>query len=132
MPADFNVKTNNLGDELKNVKDKIKICSFTNEVEMAKYAASILTNNSDQYQAIILPDDSLLPVVLTSLPDDIKYVNITMNYSIKNTNAYTLIMQIFDLYNDIRKNNNKILISKQKWVELLYHPFIYEIIMSKI
>jgi CRISPR/Cas system-associated exonuclease Cas4 (RecB family) len=126
MPADFNVKTNNLGDDLKNVKDKIKICSFTNEVEMAKYAASKLTNNSDQYQAIILPDDSLLPVVLTSLPDDIKSVNITMNYSINNTNAYTLIMQIFDLYNNIRKNNNKILISKQKWVELLYHPFIYE------
>ena len=126
MPDDFKIETNKLGDDLKNVKDKIKICSFTNEVEMAKYAASKLTNNSDQYQAIILPDDSLLPVVLTSLPDDIKSVNITMNYSINNTNAYTLIMQIFDLYNDIRKNNNKILISKQKWVELLYHPFIYE------
>ncbi|HCM29459.1 MAG TPA: hypothetical protein DHW83_01390 [Bacteroidales bacterium] len=126
MPDDFKIETNKLGDDLKNVKDKIKICSFTNEVEMAKYAASILTNNSDQYQAIILPDDSLLPVVLTSLPDDIKSVNITMNYSINNTNAYTLIMQIFDLYNNIRKNNNKILISKQKWVELLYHPFIYE------
>ena len=125
MPADFNVKTNNLGDELKNVKDKIKICSFTNEVEMAKYAAQHI-KNLEQYQAIILPDDSLLPVVLTSLPDDIKSVNITMNYSIKNTNAYTLIMQIFDLYNDIRKNNNKILISKQKWLELIYHPFIYE------
>ncbi|HQE78782.1 MAG TPA: PD-(D/E)XK nuclease family protein [Bacteroidales bacterium] len=125
MPADFNVKTNNLGDDLKNVKDKIKICSFTNEVEMAKYAAQHI-KNLEQYQAIILPDDSLLPVVLTSLPDDIKSVNITMNYSINNTNAYTLIMQIFDLYNNIRKNNNKILISKQKWVELLYHPFIYE------
>ncbi len=125
MPADFNVKTNNLGDDLKNVKDKIKICSFTNEVEMAKYAAQHI-KNLEQYQAIILPDDSLLPVVLTSLPDDIKSVNVTMNYSIKNTNAYTLIMQIFDLYNNIRKNNTKILISKQKWLELIYHPFIYK------
>lgn len=126
MPNDFNVKTNNLGEDLKNVKDKIEICSFTNEIEMAKYATSILTNSPDQYQAIILPDDSLLPVVLTSLPDDIESVNITMNYSIKNTNAYTLIMQIFDLYNNIRKNNSKILISKQKWLELIYHSLIYK------
>lgn len=125
MPEDFVVETNNLGNDFQKVKDKIQICSFTNEIEEAKYAASLLTHATEQYQAIILPDASLLPIALSSLPDDIKSVNITMNYSVRNTNAYTLIMQIFELYNDIRRENTKIFLSKHSWMELLYHPFIY-------
>jgi RecB family exonuclease len=125
MPEDFTVETNNLGNDFQKVKDKIQICSFTNEIEEAKYAASLLTHATEQYQAIILPDASLLPIALSSLPDDIKSVNITMNYSVRNTNAYTLIMQIFELYNDIRRENTKIFLSKHSWMELLYHPFIY-------
>ena len=126
MPEDFIVQTNNLGVDFQKVKDKIQIYSFTNELEEAKYAASQLTHSTEQYQAIILPDASLLPIVISSLPDEIKSVNITMNYSVKNTHAYTLIMQIFEVYNNIRKENDKFFTTKQTWIELLYNPFIYK------
>ena len=126
MPEDFVVETDNLGENFKKLKDKIKIYSFTNEVEEAKFAASQLTHSTEQYQAIILPDASLLPIVISSLPDDIKSVNITMNYSVKNTHSYTLLMQIFEVYNNIRKEKDKFFITKQTWIELLYHPFIYK------
>ncbi len=119
IPEDFKINTDNLGHS------SVKVVALPNEISMAKYAVSQLSNN-EQDIALVLADESLLPVILNSLPVNIGKVNVTMGFPIKQTVAYTFIKQLFKLRQQLRKSNNKIWIARNSWLELLYHPFLYD------
>ncbi|MDZ7612614.1 MAG: PD-(D/E)XK nuclease family protein [Flavobacteriaceae bacterium] len=54
--------------------------------------------NNYQNTAIILGDENLLPVVLNSLPKDVKSINITMGIKLSNTGFTELFDRIFKLH----------------------------------
>ena len=119
LPNDFDISTTNLG------YNSINILSLPNEISMAKYAVSMLTD-TDEKIALVLTDESLLPVVLNSLPNNVGKVNVTMGFPIKHTVTYSLIKQLFKLRQLIRNSKDKIWIPRNIWIELLYHPFIFD------
>lgn len=119
LPNDFNISTANLGN------NSINILALPNEISMTKYAVSMLVDN-DEKTALVLTDESLLPIVLSSLPDKVCKVNVTMGFPVKQTSTYSLIKQLFKLRQQIRNTNDKTWIPRNVWIELLYHPFIFD------
>lgn len=119
LPNDFNLSTTNLGH------NSINIYALPNEISMVKYAVSMLDDN-DEKTAFVLTDESLLPIVLSSLPDKISKLNVTMGYPVKQTSTFSLINQLFKLRQQIRIRNDKTWIPRNIWIELLYHPFIFD------
>jgi hypothetical protein len=56
-----------------------------------------LTEDTAHHTAIVLADENLLMPVLTSLPENIGDINITMGYPLKQSLVYTLIKHLMDL-----------------------------------
>ncbi len=87
-------------------KDKhIEFIAVPSEVGQAKIVNQILQKtiqppNIDT--AIVLPDEHLLIPLLYSLPEEIKAINVTMGYPLKDTPAYSLIEHIIELQKNIR------------------------------
>ncbi|NSW44208.1 MAG: PD-(D/E)XK nuclease family protein [Bacteroidales bacterium] len=106
-------------------KQQIKIHALPNEVVQAKYACQCLSSN-EATTGLILADESLLPVVLASLPENVTKVNVTMGFSVKYSTTYSFIRQLFRLIQQIRFVHDDIWISRVTWMELLYHPFLAE------
>ena len=56
-----------------------------------------LTAKNAHHTAVVLADENLLMPVLTSLPENIGDINITMGYPLKQTLVYTLVRHLMDL-----------------------------------
>lgn len=56
-----------------------------------------LTSENAHHTAVVLADENLLMPVLTSIPEDIGNVNITMGYPLKQTDVYSLVRDLLDL-----------------------------------
>ncbi|MCX7861924.1 MAG: PD-(D/E)XK nuclease family protein [Bacteroidales bacterium] len=116
-PSDFNISVNNFNNTI------IQAFEFDNESMQVKYALNLLVKNSEeQYEqtALVLTDESLLPLVLHTLPEKIEKVNVTMGFSIKHTHAFSFIRLIYDW---ISKGNDNILTNYL--LNIFYHPYIF-------
>lgn len=78
--------------------------------------------------AIILENKDYLTPLLTSLPEEIKELNISINYPLKETLIYRLIKTIISLHENNYKNNKYIY--KKDILNLLIHPY-FKIIASE-
>lgn len=81
----------------------------TQQVSQAKTLATLLKNISDeelQQTAIVLCDESLLSLVLQSLPQNVKNVNVTMGFPLKQTKIALLLQHFFLLKIEAEKHNN--------------------------
>ncbi|HUX55731.1 MAG TPA: PD-(D/E)XK nuclease family protein [Bacteroidales bacterium] len=56
-----------------------------------------LTSGNAHHTAVVLADENLLMTVLTSLPENIGDINITMGHPIKQTLVYTLVRHLMEL-----------------------------------
>ncbi|RUA11990.1 MAG: PD-(D/E)XK nuclease family protein [Flavobacteriia bacterium] len=88
---------------------KLKVIGASKNVNQIKYVGEVLKNSDDQFNnfqntAIILSDEKLLPVLLNSLPEEVKQVNITMGYALKNI-AFS---SLFELLFRMHLNRNRI------------------------
>lgn len=52
--------------------------------------------------AVILPDESLMMPVLSSLPDSVNSINITMGYPLKDSSLFGFVMQLLSLHRNRR------------------------------
>lgn len=73
--------------------------------------------------AIILPDETLLPQVLQSIPAEIEELNITMGYPFTNTTAFRFIHLLEELKRKSVVNSKQTLIHHQSFLQLLNHPY---------
>jgi len=84
-------------------KKTIKIIGTPKNISQLKYTGEILksicqsTNNYND-TALVLADESLLSTTLSSLPEEVKNVNITMGFDLKNIPLASLFEQIFKLH----------------------------------
>lgn len=89
-----------LYDSFNSTKDITYISAPTDNIQ-ARYIHSWLMQNERYKQgrstAIVLADESLLPTVIHSLPEEVESVNITLGYPLQQTPFYSLIQTLTDL-----------------------------------
>ncbi len=108
----------------------IQIIGAPKNISQIKYAGEILASfPSQQNTALVLGDESLLPITLNSLPENISAVNITMGYPLKDIPTASLLERIFKLFQNQEKlqKSNAHLFYYKDVIALLRHPSIYRL-----
>jgi hypothetical protein len=107
-PVDFGESFNHLNNE-----KKIGIYDLPSDLLQGKYLGKLLNSElPTDYEdfdntAVILGDETLLEPVLSSLPENIPYVNITMGYPLAHTPVYSFTDQLLKLQKTISKQTDK-------------------------
>jgi len=120
---------------VENLADKkIELIGVPSAVGQTKQVYSILnqiyptenTNVSNNWikTAVVLPDENLLIPLLSSLPQQISKVNVTMGYPLKSTPISGLIEHIFELQKRVRISDNRISFYHQTVSNILNHQYI--------
>jgi hypothetical protein len=67
-----------------------------------------LTPENAHQTAIVLADENMLMPVLTSLPENISDVNITMGYPLRHTSVYSLVKQLLEMLNNAEERDGDV------------------------
>lgn len=104
-----------LGNAFSKPK-KIEVIGAAKNTTQIKYIGEILENSTDfKNTALVLADETLLPITLNSLPKNINAINITMGYPLKDVPTTSLLLALFQLY-----------ISQEKLQKTLINEFYYK------
>ncbi|MGG6229852.1 PD-(D/E)XK nuclease family protein [Tenacibaculum sp. SDUM215027] len=100
----------------------IEVIGASKNITQIKYAGEILAklpnyNNT----ALVLADETLLPITLNSLPKNVEAVNITMGYPLKDIPTTSLVFAIFHLF----INQEKL---EKKESNLFYHKDVVRLV----
>jgi CRISPR/Cas system-associated exonuclease Cas4 (RecB family) len=107
MPSDWNF---NSGFSNPANTVVIRVIDSSSDIAQVKLAAKLVgdspsvTGSEAHHTAIILADENLLLPTLTSLPDNVESINITMGYPIKFSTVYSLIRDLLDLQKNLITN----------------------------
>lgn len=83
---------------------KIEVIGTSKNVTQLKYVAEILEEVTDfRNTALVLADETLLPITLNSLPKNCNEVNVTMGYPLKDISTAQLLFTIFKLFDSQEK-----------------------------
>jgi ATP-dependent helicase/nuclease subunit B len=93
-----NRKLKSLGNTFLAPK-KIEVIGVAKNNTQIKYIGEILEKNTNfKNTALVLADETLLPITLNSLPKNIEAINITMGYPLKDIPTTNLLFSIFQLF----------------------------------
>ncbi|MFN8166061.1 MAG: PD-(D/E)XK nuclease family protein [Bacteroidia bacterium] len=99
-------------DHFKNIRKEIYFTGVPLMVGQAKYAGEILKelirseNFIPERTAVVLPDEKLLFPVLYSIPEEIKEINVTMGYPLRQTPLFNLFEELSSLQKNARKERD--------------------------
>ena len=133
FPSEWKIDSNNLLNPNKN----IEIIAVPSETGQAKLAGQLLEAvTSDERQVtrnpslvtIVLPDEHLLLPALSSLPDAIDEINVTMGYPFSCSPAYNLFERLASLQQHIRMYSDAPRFNHNDVCMLLQQPCMQEII----
>jgi len=123
---DLHLTNENLPENLLKNKN-IDLIAVPLDVGQAKILPEILNKYSDKENndntAIILADEHLLFPVLSSLPESISTINVTMGYPFKMTPLFGLIKQYVNLHISAHKSKSSSFYHKNI-IDILRHPFV--------
>ncbi|MGW8315375.1 MAG: PD-(D/E)XK nuclease family protein, partial [Bacteroidales bacterium] len=75
--------------------------------------------------AVVLCDEELLMPVITSLPEQVEEINVTMGYPMRNSPVFGLIEALFRLQHNVRRSGDGRIMFYHKDVSaILLHPFM--------
>jgi CRISPR/Cas system-associated exonuclease Cas4 (RecB family) len=83
-----------------------------------------LTAGNAHHTAVVLADENLLMPVLTSLPENIGDINITMGHPLKQTLVYTLVKHLMDLQRTATIVNGDVRFNYKDVVNILKHTLM--------
>ena len=83
-----------------------------------------LTEGNAHHTAIVLADESLLVPLLTSLPENVGDINITMGYPLKQTLVYTLVKHLMDLQRTATISGGELSFSHKDVISVLKHSLM--------
>jgi hypothetical protein len=86
-----------------------------------------LSSDNGHHTAIILADENLLIPVMTSLPENIGDINITMGYPLKQTLVYTLVKHLMDLQMSAIEYEDGVRFSSGDVISVLKHSLIKDL-----
>jgi len=107
-----------------------KVIETSSDVGQVKLVSQLLESIPDLTQAnahhtaVVLADENLLMPVLTSLPDNLGDINITMGHPLKQTLVYTLLKHLMDLQTNARRTDNNIRFNYKDVVSILKHSLL--------
>jgi len=111
-----------------NSKDKnkpITLISSPSEVTQAKIVPEILkklnVSPDELTTAVVLPDEKLLLPLLTALPEEYSDANITMEYPLRETSAYSFVDALITLQKSTDKQDR---FYYRDVLQILLHPYI--------
>ncbi|CAL2090398.1 PD-(D/E)XK nuclease superfamily protein [Tenacibaculum sp. 190524A02b] len=110
----------------------IEVIGASKNITQIKYAGEILSKFSAYNNtALVLADESLLPITLNSLPKNVNAVNITMGYPLKDVPTTSLLLAIFQLFLNQEKLQKvtKGLFYYKDVIILLKNPSIYKLLV---
>ena len=112
----------------------IEIIGASKNVTQIKHIAEILEKLPNYNStALVLADESLLPIALNSLPKKVEAVNITMGYPLKDiptTALFSSIFQLFITQEKLQKTNTQQFYYKDV-NRFLKHPSIYRLLIAE-
>ncbi len=112
----------------------IQIIGASKNTTQIKYAGEILENFTDfKNTALILADETLLPITLNSLPKNINAINITMGYPLKDIPTTSLLFSIFQLFVSQEKLQKTIVneFYHKDVVRFLKHQSVYKLLSDE-
>jgi hypothetical protein len=107
-----------------------KVIETSSDVAQVKLVSQLLENIPDlttsnaHHTAVVLADENLLMPVLTSLPENMGDINITMGHPLKQTLVYTLLKHLMDLQINARRTDNDIRFNYRDVVSILKHSLL--------
>ncbi|MGV8945448.1 MAG: PD-(D/E)XK nuclease family protein [Lutibacter sp.] len=92
----------------KSIQKNIHLIGAPKNIAQIKYAGELLAKleNFDK-TALVLADENLLPLTLNSLPNNVKNINITMGYPLKDIPLASLFDALFKLHLNQYKFNKE-------------------------
>jgi hypothetical protein len=112
---------------------KIQVIGAAKNNTQIKYIGEILEATTNfKNTALVLADETLLPVTLNSLSKNINAINITMGYPLKDIPTTGLLFSIFDLFNSQEKLQKSVLneFYYKDVLRFFKHQSIYGLIAS--
>lgn len=104
-----------LGNTFSSSK-KIQVIGAAKNTTQIKYIGEILEKTNDfKNTALVLADETLMPITLNSLPKNVDAINITMGYPLKDVPITSLLFSIFQLF-----------ISQEKLQKNVVNEFYYK------
>jgi hypothetical protein len=102
--------------ESRNIEKTIKdieivaVPSNSGQPKILSAMKDMFSSDDPLKTAVILPDEGLLLPVLSSLPEEINEINVTMGYPLKDTPVYGFVMHLLSLHKNSRKGGKVSLI----------------------
>lgn len=97
-----------LGNAFSSPK-KIQVIGAAKNTTQIKYIGEILEETTNfKNTALVLADETLLPITLNSLPENINAINITMGYPLKDVPTTSLLFTVFQLFISQEKLQKKV------------------------
>ena len=122
-----------LGNSFQSEKN-IEIIGASKNITQLKYAGEILKKFPNFSEtALVLADETLLPIALNSLPKEVSSVNITMGYPLKNIPTTSLIFSIFQLFlsqQKLQKTATNLFYYKDV-LAFFKHPLIHQLLAKE-
>lgn len=127
MPDDWSYNTNLSGPA--GIINRSVIEASSNMAQVKAVSGLLkrlkdLNPQSAHHTAVVLADESLLLPLLTSLPDDIGDINITMGYPLKQTVVYSFIRLLLDLQRSSKESGLWLTFGHKEVIRLLTHPLM--------
>jgi len=116
-----------------NKKKNIQVIGTPKNNTQLKYVGELLSKcNTNDFQrtALVLADESLLPLTLNSLPKEVGAINITMGYELSNMPIAQLFNLILKLHVNANKSHKKNSFYYKDVITVLNHPSIKSIACS--
>ncbi len=116
----------------KNAPDvRRRVIDTSSDVAQVKLVAQMLdgldiTKENAHHTAVVLADENLLMPILTSLPENLGDINITMGHPIKQTLVYTLLKHLMDLQRNCDSSGGIIRFNYKDVVSILKHPLLFD------
>lgn len=115
-----------IDNELPN-NQNIQITGVAKNVGQAKYIGELLLQQSSfEKTAYVLADENTLPITLQSIPKNVKNINVTMGYPLKNIPLAEFLQSFFELHLN-RKTESSKKFHYKNVLEILKHPYFYKI-----
>ena len=123
-----------ISDEFRNSAKSIRVTGVPLHIGQAKFCGELLSEIVDDPEkaeetAVVMMDEKLLIPVMTSLPDSIREMNITMGLSLRQTPLYNLMDAIFRMHLSTLRLSSSSGITHGRFyyqdvIKVLQHPYI--------
>lgn len=134
MSPDWNYETM-LSKEAPEVKRRV--IDTSSDVAQVKLIPHLLeeipdlTEANAHHTAVVLADENLLMPVLTSLPEDMGDINITMGHPLKQTLVYTLLRHLMELQKNAIVSDGIVSFNYKDVISIIKHSLISGFLLKK-